>query len=122
MASSGLIRINMQIDTFIADRYLACNLLGATLDTQIEINLSPVLGLHTKGIAAFLDSFSRLGAGLLGAIPTLATTADKFAAVSAAAPAQQSGDFADGLFGFQEAVNLVSFLAAGVLVHWATST
>ncbi len=106
----------------MANRHLACNLLGAPLDAQIEIDRSPDIGLHTKGIAAVLGSFRRLGARLFGAIPTLATPSDKFAADDAAAPAQQSGDLADGLFGFQEAVNLVSFFSAEVLVHWATST
>jgi hypothetical protein len=59
---------------------------------------------------------------LLGTIATLTSATAEFAADGAAAPAQQSGDLADGLFGFQEAVNLVSFFSAEVLVHWATST
>jgi len=122
IASSGLVRVNMQIDTFMAYRHLACNLLRAQLDAQIEIDLSPDLGLHTNGLASVLGSFRRFGARLFGAIPTLATPADKFAADGATAPAQQSGDLADGLFGFQEAVNLVSFFSAEVVVHWATST
>jgi hypothetical protein len=32
------------------------------------------------------------------------------------------GDLGDGLFGFQEAVNLVSLFSAEVLVHLATWT
>jgi hypothetical protein len=46
----------------------------------------------------------------------------EFSVDGAAAPAQQSGDLADGLFGFQEAVNFVSFFSAEVLVHLATWT
>ena len=46
----------------------------------------------------------------------------EFAADGAAVSAQQSGDLADGLVGFQEAVNLVSFFSAEVLVHLATWT
>jgi hypothetical protein len=70
----------------------------------------------------FSVGVNSLGTGLLGAIATRATPAFKFAANGAAVSAQQSDDLADGLFGFQEAVNLVSFLSAEVLVHWATST
>jgi hypothetical protein len=69
-----------------------------------------------------LGALKRLGAGLLGAIPPLATTTAEFAADGAAVSAQQSGDLTDGLFGFQEAVNLVSFFSAEVLVHLATWT
>jgi hypothetical protein len=59
---------------------------------------------------------------LLGTIATLTSATAEFAADGAAAPAQQSGDLADGLFGFQEAVNLVSFFSAEVLVHLTTWT
>jgi len=51
-------------------------------------------------------------ASLLGAIATLTTATAEFAANGAAASAQQSGDLADGLLGFQDAVNLVSFFSA----------
>jgi hypothetical protein len=57
---------------------------------------------------------------LFGSIATLASATSEFAADGAAAPAQQSGNLADGLFSFQEAVNLVSFFSAEVLVHLAT--
>jgi hypothetical protein len=50
-------------------------------------------------------------------LPTPVTPAEKFATDGAAAPAQKSGDLPDGLFGFQEAVNLVSFFSAEVLVN-----
>jgi hypothetical protein len=50
----------------------------------------------------------------------LTSATAEFAAYGAAAPAQLSGDLADGLFGIQEAVNLVSLLSAEVLVHQAT--
>jgi hypothetical protein len=52
----------------------------------------------------------------------MATPEFKFAANGAAVSAQQSGDLADGLFGFQEAVNLVSFFSAKVLIHLANLT
>ena len=68
----------MQIDVFMAYRHLACNLRGDPLDAQIEIDLSPDLGLYTTGIAVVLGSFRRLATGLLGTIPAHATPADKF--------------------------------------------
>lgn len=63
-----------------------------------------------------------LGAGLFGAITTLTSALAEFAAVCAAALAQLSADLADGLFGFREAVNLVSIRSAEVLVHRVTLT
>ncbi len=75
------------------------------------------LWVHSVGITAALGSLSRLRASLLGAIATLATPTLEFATDGAAVSAQQSGDLANGLVGFQEAVNLVSFYSAEVLVH-----
>ena len=62
----------------------------------------------------------RLGAGLFGAIAMLTTP--EFATDGATASAQQSSKLGDDLFGFQEALNLVSFFSAEVLVHLATWT
>ncbi len=112
----------MQVNALVADRHLACNLLRAPLNAKLEVHIGPDLGIYKAGIPAALGTLRRLRASLLGTIATLATTTTEFAADGAAAPAQQSGDLADGLFGFQEAVNLVSFFSAEVLVHWATST
>jgi hypothetical protein len=78
------------------------------------------LWVYTAGIATVLSSLRCLGAGLLGAIATLATTTAKLAADSAAVSAQQSGDIGDGLVCFQEAVNL--FYSDEMLVPWATWT
>ena len=72
--------------------------------------------VHTA-IAAAKSSLRRFDAGLLSAIPTLTTTEEKIADDGAKVSAQQSGDLADGLFGLQEAENLVSFISDDVLVH-----
>lgn len=112
----------MPIDALMADRKFACNLLVAPLNAKIVTNIGPDLGVYTAGIVATLGSLRRFGACLLSTITTLATTADKFAADGAAAPALRLSDRTDGLFGFQEALNLVSFFLAEVLVHWATLT
>jgi len=68
---------------------------------------------------AALGSLSRLRASLLDAIAKLATPSIEFAADSAVS-AQLSGDHADGLVGFQEALNLATLYSAEVLVHLAT--
>ena len=52
----------------------------------------------------------------------LAMATPEFAADLAGVSAYQAADHADGLFGFQEAVNLVSFFSAEVLIHLATWT
>jgi hypothetical protein len=44
----------MQIDARMADRHLACNLLGAPLNYQIEIDIGPDLKIYTAGITAAL--------------------------------------------------------------------
>ncbi len=112
----------------MADRAFACNLLGAPLKFKKESHIGPDLELQTTGIEAQLGTPRRLVTGLFGTIPTLTTTTTttttttEFAADGAAVSAQQSGDLVVGLFGFQEAVNLVSFLSAVVLVHLATWT
>jgi hypothetical protein len=46
---------------------------------------------------------------LFGAIRKLTTPRAEFAADGAAVPAKQSGNLADGLFGYQEAVKLLFF-------------
>jgi hypothetical protein len=112
----------MQIDTLVTDPNLVSNLLGAPLNSEEKSHIGPDLGVHTAGIAAVLSALRRLVAGLLGAIPALATTTAEFTTDGAAMSAQQSGDLIDGLFGFQEAVNLVSFFSDEVLVHLATWT
>ncbi len=117
ITASGFVGIHMQIDALMGDLHLGCNLLGAPLNAQVKIHIGPDFGIYTAGMTASLCPLSRLGAGLFGAIATLATTTAEFAADGAVAPAQQSGNLADGLFGFQEAVNLVSFFSAEVLVH-----
>ena len=84
----------------MAHRHLACNLLGAPLNPKEERHIGSDLGVHTAGITAALGSFRSLGAGLLGAIPTLTTATTEFAADGAAAPSPQSCNLADGLFSF----------------------
>jgi hypothetical protein len=78
----------------------------APLNAQVEIHIGPDFGIYTLGIMDFRCAISDASA--------------EFAAFGAAAPAQLSGDLADGLFGIQEAVNLVSLLSAQLLVHQAT--
>ena len=89
----------MQIHALMADRHLACNLIGAPLNAKVEVHIGPDLVIDTAGITAALCSLRRLGAGLFGAIATLATATAEFAADGAAAPARKAGDLADGLFG-----------------------
>jgi hypothetical protein len=90
------------------------------LNAWVEIHIGPDVGIYTEGITAALCSLRRLCAGLFGAIPKLATATTELAADGAAASAQKSGNIADDLFGSQEAVNLVSFFSAEVLVHLET--
>ena len=78
--------------------------------------------LHTPGITAVLGSLRWFAASLLGAIATQTMATTQFAAYGDAVPAQQAGNLADDLLGFQEAVNLVSFFSAEVLLHLATWT
>ena len=110
------------VNALVADSQLVGNLPGAPLKPQVESHIGPDLGIHTAGIAAALGSLRRLATGLFSAIATQPSATAQFAADGAAVSAQQAGDLADGLFGFQEAVNLVSFFLAEVLVHWVTST
>jgi hypothetical protein len=112
----------MQIDALMADRYLACNLLGSPLKPKEERHNGPDRWVKPAGITAASGSHRRLGAGLFSGIATTPTPTIEFAADGAAVSAQQSGNLADGLFGFQKAVNLVSFFSAEVLVHLATWT
>lgn len=106
----------------MADSHLARNMLGDPLNARVKIHIGPDLGIYIVSITAALCSLERLGTGLFGAISTLATHRAEFATNGAAAPAQQSGNLADGLFGCQEAVNLVSLFLAEVLVHLKTWT
>jgi len=105
------------------------------MDIQIATLLGNCSGLHwkprniaksvqtlrpTRGIAAALGSFRGHDTGLLYTIPALAETAAEVAAQESVVLAQQSRDLADALFGLHEAVNLVSFFCAEVLVNLAT--
>ena len=112
----------MQIDELTADLHLGCNLLRAPLKPKKERQIGPEIWVHSVGITAALGSLRRLRASLLGAIATLATPTIEFAVDGAAVSAHQSGDLADGLIGFQTAVNLVSFYSVEVLEHLATWT
>lgn len=71
---------------------------------------------------ASLGSLSSLGASLLGTIPASPSTTTQFEADGTAMSAQQSDNLANGLLDFQEAVNLISFFSADVLLHLATWT
>ena len=61
--------MHMQIDALMADRHLACNLLGDPLNAQVEIYIRPDFGIYTASITAALCPLRRLGAGLFGAMP-----------------------------------------------------
>lgn len=54
------------------------------MNAKVEIHIGPDFGIYTAGISASLCSLRRLGAGLFGAIPTLATATTEFAADGAA--------------------------------------
>jgi hypothetical protein len=90
------------------------------LNAKVEIYIGTDFGIYTVSITAAPGSLRRLIASLLGAIATLATLTIEFVADDAAPTTQKSGDLDDGWIGFQEAVNLVSFHLAEVLVHLAT--
>ena len=85
----------MQANALVANGHLGCNLLGAPLNAEVKIHIGPDFGIYTAGITAALCSLRRLGAGLFGAIPTLAKATTEFAADGAAAPAQKSGNLAE---------------------------
>jgi hypothetical protein len=101
-----------QIYALLTENNFTCNLLRATLQAQLESHIYPAFNATRRALRQFLA----LSIGL----KPLATS--QFATNGAAVSAQQSSDLADGLFGFQEAVNLVSFFSAKVLVHLATWT
>ena len=42
----------MQVNALVADRYIACNLLGASLNAQIVIYIGTNLRIYTAGITA----------------------------------------------------------------------
>lgn len=48
--------IHMQIDALMADLHLACNLLEAPLNAQVEIHIGPDLGIYTEGMTAALGA------------------------------------------------------------------
>jgi hypothetical protein len=80
----------MQVNAIVADRHLACNLLGASLNYKVDVRIGPDLGISMAGITAALASLRRLRASLLGTIATLTTTTTKteFAADGAAVSAK----------------------------------
>ena len=122
MTSCSLVCINMQVNALVTDLQFAGDLFGTPLHAEVERDIGPHLGMHAPRISTALCALRRFEASLFGAIATLPTATAQFAADGAAVPAQQSGDLADGLFSFQEAVNLVSFFLGEVLVHLATGT
>jgi hypothetical protein len=76
----------MQVNAVMADRHLACNLLGSPLYPKVEVHIGSDLGIYTEG--ASLCSLRRLGAGLFGTIATLTTTTNEYAADGAAVSAE----------------------------------
>ena len=90
ISTSSLVRIHMQKDALMADRYLALNLLGAPLNAKVEIHIGPNLGICAAGVTAALGSLRLLGSGLLCVIPTLATTTTKFSAAGATLSSNQA--------------------------------
>ena len=97
-------------------------LLRTPLHPKEERHFGPHPRWYASGIAAAQGALSRFHARLFSSVATLATPAVDFAADRAAAPAQDSGNLRERLIRFHEAVDLVSFFSAEVLVHWATST
>jgi hypothetical protein len=75
--------------------------------------------LIVRGVLANLAPIGDLSAPIM---PRQARPAFDFAADRAAAPAQDLGNLCERLIRFHEAVDLLSFFSAEVLVHWATST
>ena len=97
-------------------------LLRAPLHPKEERHFGPHSGRYALSIAAALGAFGRFHASLFSSLGTIATPTFDFAADRAEAPAQHLGNLRECLLGFHEAVNLVSFFSAEVLVHQATST
>lgn len=106
----------------MADGQFARNLFRAPFNAQVERHLGPHPLRHTLCITAIFGALLSLGAGLLGAVATLPTATLDLAAYGAAVSAKQPGNLRERVTGFHEAVNLVSFFWAEVLVHQATST
>jgi hypothetical protein len=73
ITTSGLVRVDMQINALVADPDLVGHLLGTPFNTKEESHIGPDLRTHAAGIAAG----------------------------GAAVSSQKSGDLIDGLFGFQ---------------------
>jgi len=112
----------MQVNALVTDLQFAGGLFGTPFHSEVERDIGPHLDMHAPRISTELGALRRFEACLFGAIATLPTATAQLAADVAAAHPQQSGDLADGLFCFQEAVNLVSFISAEVLVNLATWT
>lgn len=112
----------MQIDALMADRHRACNLLGAPLNPKEERHIGPDLGSTRRALRLRWARSEALAQACSARYPRWPRLRLSSRLMVPAAPAQQSGNLADGLFGFQEAVNLASFFSAEVLVHLATWT
>ena len=70
-ATSGLVRIDMQINAFVTHLQSASNLFGTPLQAKVEGHIGPDMDWNTSGIAAATGAFSCLAAGLFGAIAAL---------------------------------------------------
>ena len=104
-------------------RQLARDLLRTPLQTQQNIRLTLDPWLNLSSIATALRAMQSKLTGLLGAIATAAFIAAKLTADRGLVAPKLISNLRDGLIGFHEAVNLISFdLAEVFVIHRATST
>jgi hypothetical protein len=118
----GFVGIDMLAHRLMTAGQFVRNLFRSPLNTQIESHLRPDPRLYALGVATALASLLGLVAGLLSTAATLPTATGDFAADGAAVSAPQAGNLRECVLGFHEAVDLLPFFSAEVLVHRATST
>ena len=85
ITTGGFVRIHMQVNALVADRYLAFNLLVAPSNSKVKVDIGPDLGIYMASITAWLGSLRRPGPSLLG---TIADTTTAFVTDGAAVSAQ----------------------------------
>ena len=123
LAALALVSIHVLVKRFMAYRQLACYLLRAPLQLQQRIDLLLHAGCNGAGVATRFRALECQFTSLLGTVPTKACIATQFTTNRGLVSSKQFGNLRDGVLGFHEAVNLISFnLAEVFVIHRATST
>ncbi len=95
---------------------LARNLLRTPLQSEQHVRLAHDPRLDFTCIATALEARQRQPTGLIGSIATAAFVAAKLTADRGIVAPKLLSNLCDGLIGFHEAVNLISFDLAEVFV------